>query len=250
MLENFDELKHIKFLIENKNMKFASHNSFLCFTSGKIGPYYVNSVGIEGSGELYKEAVKGLAELVERVEGRPQVISGGESRDWDFSNPVAVFMGLPHTKIYKKGNMMGAMLDGKRVAHVADLNNKGYSPSNFWIPAIRNSGGFMKNIFFYIDKDESGAREIRKKNVESHSLIKLDNGLWEDLLNGKIITSNTYERVMEYRRDPEMWAKNVLRSNEGFENLSRLPQEKIKDILNNGYPDMKCEIGQRLSSYG
>ena len=50
------------------------------------------------------------------------VISGGESRDWDFSNPVAARMSLPHCKIYKDGKMLGAEVFRRPVVHIADLN--------------------------------------------------------------------------------------------------------------------------------
>ena len=52
------------------------------------------------------------------------IIAGGESRDWIFSNPVAIEMNRAAVMIYKDGKHIGADMNGKNVVLVSDLNNE------------------------------------------------------------------------------------------------------------------------------
>ena len=106
--------------------------------------------------------------------------SGGERRDWFFSLPVAIRMGLPHLYIYKDGGTFladgGATtaiddLTGKRTAHVADLVTEASSYARAWIPAIRDRGGDMLMAANVIDRAQGGMDVIGAAGVDGQDAL-------------------------------------------------------------------------------
>ena len=87
------------------------------YTSGEVGPYFIQSIVVEKDGEDYFNSINALCELIKGTIGLENfdVIGGGETRDWDFSNPVAAFLKKPHVKVYKDGKTLGAEVEGKKV---------------------------------------------------------------------------------------------------------------------------------------
>ena len=149
--------KHLEILVRNKGFQFTG--TFFPYTSGEIGPHYVQSAVALKNGKDYGEAIKDMRIAIELKTSRGidmEVISGGESRDWCFSFPIATQMGKPHAMIYKNGKYIGPNLQNQRVVHVADLSNEGSSPRDLWIPVIRERGGKIEQIFFYVDRMEQG----------------------------------------------------------------------------------------------
>jgi orotate phosphoribosyltransferase len=244
--------RNLNALVRNGGFQFT--NTFFPYTSGQIGPYYVQSIAVENSGSDYQMACMGMTDLVHQGGGDwPfEVISGGESRDWDFSNVVAYILGMPHAKIYKNGKILGANLKGKRVAHVADLNNEGSSVRDLWVPAIREAGGRIEDIFFYVDRLEDGVQVMEELGLRSDSVVPLDDHAWSYLLEQEVISPEVYESLKARMEDKDVWARNMLRSDAGFETLVNLIKDpktlpKAQKILFKGYPDLKNEFLRRLS---
>ncbi len=110
------------------------------YTSGKFGPYYVNThylfggrksaeealaaidaavldrascpgrlrtLFLEGYARdpVYRTCIDALCDAVRRIQPDrpPRLLSGGERRDWYFSLPVADRLGLPHVSLFKDG---------------------------------------------------------------------------------------------------------------------------------------------------
>ncbi|MEK6895193.1 MAG: hypothetical protein AABX48_01605 [Nanoarchaeota archaeon] len=148
MVDRFMQESNLTNLVANGAFQFT--DTFFPYTSGEIGPYYVQSVDITKNGKSYREAIQSLLKITTAEIGFANshfsVISGGESRDWDFSNPLAYDLGFAHAKIYKDGKIIGADVKGKKVLHVADLNNEGSSVRDKWVPAIRRAGGEISDI--------------------------------------------------------------------------------------------------------
>ena len=169
---------------------FQFTNTFFPYTSGEIGPYYVQSGVVQNDGMDYYHAISDMSALVERTICRDClsqiVISGGETRDWIFSNPVSVHLSREHNKsipsvmLYKDGKTVGADIKGKELVHIADLNNEGSSPRDYWKPIIEKAGGTVKHIFFYVDRMEEG--------------VLGDYGL--SLGNGYLIHGTLYTRLL------------------------------------------------------
>lgn len=130
----------VTWLFETKAVRACPDNRPFWYTSGTIGPYYINTHFLYGSEELavgllakIDEALKEpdtcsqvvLAEtmanyhsnqifggtidhicsFIKETVGVEQIdcISGGERRDWFFSLPVAKLLGKPHLTIFKDG---------------------------------------------------------------------------------------------------------------------------------------------------
>jgi len=247
--------------------KFSS--TFFPYTSGEIGPYYVQSAGMLADGQAYHQACEDMATLVRRVteltdredmvikaigsESENIVISGGESRDWIFSFPVAQMLGLSHFMIYKDGKTLGASVKDKRVIHIADLNNEGSSPRDLWMPAIKKAGGNPTDIIFYVDRMEDGIKVMQELKLRSHSVIPLDEQAWSYLQEAKVITPEIYQALCQRMEDKDTWARKMLMSDAGLETLAALlasgkSREKGQKILTVGYPDMKEETVKRLKT--
>jgi orotate phosphoribosyltransferase len=238
---------------------FKFTRTFVTYTSSEIGNYYVRAEDIMADGQAYATGCQDMATMVRSVVGQEfkGVISGGESRDWAFSGPVAQILGLPHTMIYKKDELgqfkvIGADMKGKTVAHVADLSNEGSSPRDMWVPTIRGVGGKIDHIFFYVDRLESGVGEMKKLGLESHAVIPLDGEAWQHLQEIGIVSPEVYKSLHERMEDKDAWAKKMLRSDEGLETLLALlgslkTREKGQKVLSVGYPDIRDEIIDRLT---
>jgi orotate phosphoribosyltransferase len=239
---------------------FQFTKTFFPYTSSEIGPYYVQSAAIMANGPAYSVACNDMATLVKEAvgEGFEGVVSGGESRDWCFSGPVAEILKLAHIMIYKtdetgKCKTVGADIKDKKVIHVADLNNEGSSPRDMWIPTIRGAGGEVGDIFFYVDRLESGVEEMKKLGLQPHAIIPLDGEAWKYLQEINVVTPEIYESLCKRLEDKDAWAKNMLRSEEGLETLVALlasgkTREKGQKILSVGYPEIKDEIIDMLKS--
>lgn len=186
------------------------------YTSGQVGPYYVQSVAVEKDGIAYAAVVRSLARLVQARVGNVEVVSGGETRDWDFSNPLAVLLKKPHLKLYKDGRALGADPRGKRVVHVADLNNEGTSVRDYWKPIIEKNGGKLAAVFFFVDRLEDGAALFRAMKLPCHSLVPLDRRAWDLLMQLGHIPADLHRELTGRMRDRRAWAVNRLLSYPGF----------------------------------
>lgn len=243
-------------LVRNDGFQFT--NTFFPYASGEIGSYYIESTVVENSGRDYRKACQSMARLIKEHAPIPWdfVISGGESRDWDFSNPVAAMLGRPHFKIYKDGRTKGARdIAGKTVMHIADLNNQGSSPRDLWVPAIQKAGGTIEHIFFYVDRLEDGVQVMKDLGLRSHAVVPLDEHAWDILQEYEVITPEVYNSLRTRMEDKDRWARAMLISNQGFETLKELFMEpktisKAWKILDVGYPTLREVLIERLQKAG
>lgn len=225
------------------------------YTSGEVGPYYIQTVAIEENGEDYARAVEAVKEII-NISINPNsfdIISGGESRDWDFSNPVAVLFRKPHAKIYKNGKIIGANVEGKKIVHVADLNNEGSSMRDKWYPAISSKKGNIVRAVSYVDRLEHGVAVMRELNIPSDCVIPFDKVAWQFQLDTNRITPEIYKGLNERMEDRAVWAHNALRTHTGqLEKMLRDPatRAKAEKILLVGYPEIKEELLDRMKQNG
>lgn len=245
--------RHLDAIVRTGTLIFT--NSFFAYTSGKIGPYFVQSANIERNGTAYRNAIDSIVELISKTTdiSSIDVISGGESRDWGFSNPVAVALEKSHAKLYNNGRILGADVGRKNVVLVSDLNNTGYSVSNKWVPRIRQFGGDINQVFFYIDRMDRGAEKIKEISVEPHAVVHLDENAWEILRRYKAIKETQYQKVMAWKEDKEGWAEGMLKSDKGIARLQELlnnsiTRKKAENVLNLGYPHLKYELMKRIGT--
>lgn len=120
------ERRNIDAIVRNGGLEFPK--PFEIYTSGKIGPHYIQSTVVINEPQLYQDAIDSIIKLISDCIGDDfDNISGGETRDWPFSAPVAYAIPKPYTILYKADKILGADMNGKTVVHVADLNNQGSS---------------------------------------------------------------------------------------------------------------------------
>ena len=249
--------KNLDAVVRNNGFKFSP--TFFPYTSGEIGPYYVNSECVMRTPEDYALAIKSMADLVTNVMKKftEYSISGGESRDWIFSNPVAVRLGKSPIAIYKDGKIISLSdleIKDKRFAHVADLNNEGSSPRDLWVPAIRKRGGIVEHILFYVDRLEGGVEVMQNLGLRSDAVIPLNENAWNYLQKGQVVSQDVYRNLMargKTKEERDAWAVKMLRSNPGLETLEKLIRDpktfdKAAKILGKGYPELETEIEERL----
>jgi len=247
--------QHLTALAENGGFQFTK--TFFPYASGEIDSYYVQSAAIMQNGIDYHQACDAIENLVREVappSGDFGCISGGESRDWMFSFPVAEKMRLPHAMIYKDGKRLGADMKDKRVVHIADLNNEGSSPRDYWIPAIKDAGGTIEHIFFYVDRLEDGVQVMEDLGLQSHSLVPLDAHAWDYLKSLKVLGPQTHHQLIERAENKDAWARKMLKSKAGKRRLADLFEDsktnaKARKILDKGYPDMKEELRNSMIAY-
>ena len=159
----------ISYLFNTNAIKFCEENKPFWYTSGKIGPYFINTHFVYGNEEdakellsfideqlsdklalpknvfekvltqyntnqIYKDVIDTMiATIKENIDiSEIDYISGGERRDWFFSNIIAYLLDKPHISIYKDLNAVVSSsnfeetktlekIEDAKVLHIADL---------------------------------------------------------------------------------------------------------------------------------
>lgn len=142
-------------LLGSEALRIAPPGQVFWYTSGTVGPYYINTHFLFGGPEraeellafidagsrsadfharlterisaqlasdpAYAAVIDALAASIRRREpaGGIDWVSGGERRDWFFSTGAALRTGLPHLYLYKDGGALTA--EGDLLAPVEDL---------------------------------------------------------------------------------------------------------------------------------
>jgi orotate phosphoribosyltransferase len=147
----------VKGLFETDAVRICGENKPFWYTSGKIGPYYINTHFLFGSeaaannlltlidkekssapilhlklfdavmnkynnDPIYKSLIDDMISYIKDNVNLSEIkyISGGERRDWFFSIIIAHFLNKPHITIFKDLSMV--LLDKGQTCEVPDLN--------------------------------------------------------------------------------------------------------------------------------
>lgn len=247
-------------LFETHAFNIAKENKPFWYTSGKIGPYFVNAEFFYGSdtdskellnfidnelsneskenipnnifqkvlshyntNEIYKTTIDTMVEYIKSNIDLNSIdyISGGERRDWFFSNMIAYILNKPHITIYKdlttiesnydftKNNAV-SKIENKNFLHIADLLNQSASFTRAWIPAIENLGSKIKHALFVIDRMDGGTQVLTDCGVKVHSLIKINDDLFLKALDLNIINEKQLHILREFKKDQMASMKQFL----------------------------------------
>ena len=267
----------ISYLFETNAIRFCEENKPFWYTSGKIGPYFINTHFIYGSekeavsllefideslsdkmtlpkkvfekvlkqyneNKIYKDVINSMKAYIEENINVSEVdyISGGERRDWFFSNIIAYLFKKPHITIYKDLNSVISNYDfsetktsynisGKKVLHIADLITVASSYLRAWIPAIENLGGKIIWSCVVVDRMQGGEEKLSEKNIKSLSLVKVDKNLFKKALEMGIINENQLEMLNKFFDNPDNTMQEFLLEHPEFvENSLNSPDEKIR----------------------
>ena len=148
-------------------------------------------------------------------------ISGGERRDWFFSNIISYLLHKPHLTIYKDLSIVCSDseftstkpisdLNGKSVLHIADLVTVASSYIRAWIPAIKAINGNMKYSCVVVDRMQGGREKIEAEGVKFYSLINVDDSLFEMAYKNGIINENQLEMLKGFFKNPDETMKQFL----------------------------------------
>ena len=267
----------ISYLFETNAIRFCEENKPFWYTSGKIGPYFINTHFIYGSekeavsllgfideslsdkmtlptkvfekvlkqydeNKIYKDVINSMKAYIEENINVSEVdyISGGERRDWFFSNIIAYLFKKPHITIYKDLSSVISNYDfsetktsynisGKKVLHIADLITVASSYLRAWIPAIENLGGKIIWSCVVVDRMQGGEEKLSEKSIKSLSLVKVDKNLFKKALEMGIINENQLEMLNKFFDNPDNTMQEFLLEHPEFvENSLNSPDEKIR----------------------
>ena len=252
--------KLMSLLFETNAFKVAEENNPFWYTSGKIGPYFINADYLYGSeqdskdllafidqelenesktdipehifkkvldhyntNEIYKYVIDQMKEYIETNIGVENVdyISGGERRDWYFSNIMAYLLNKPHVTIYKDlttvvsnsdftSSEPVSSIEGKNFLHLADLLNQSASFTRAWIPAIKNLGSNIVWSIFAVDRMQGGTETLTNDGVKVHSLLQIDDSLFTTAKELGVINDEQLTMLREFKKDPDGSMKEFL----------------------------------------
>ena len=270
-------------LFKTNAFKVADEKNPFWYTSGKIGPYFINADYLYGSesdskelldfidkellteskqdipkhifekvlehyktNEIYKYVID---EMISYIGSNIRIsnieyISGGERRDWYFSNIIAYLLDKPHVTIYKDLSTVVSNsvfteskivnnIEGKNFLHVADLLNQSASFSRAWIPAIKNLGSSIIWSIFAVDRMQGGTETLKNDGVKVYSLLQIDENLFEEAFKLNVINKEQLEMLKEFKKDPDGSMKKFLIENPDFlKNALNSDNEKTRKRAN------------------
>ncbi len=264
------------YLFSTNAIKFCPENEPFWYTSGNIGPYFINTHFVYGSEEeakvflsyideclsskmdlpqkifdkvlnqynqnsIYKDVIDNMKDYIEANINVNQIdyISGGERRDWFFSNILDYLLQKPHITVYKDLTTVVSPynfettekiddLTGKNVLHITDLVTVASSFLRAWIPAIRNLGGNLKWTCYVVDRKQGGTEKIEAEGIKTLPLVNVDTSLFEHALNNNIINNEQFEMLNKFFKAPDATMKEFLINHPEFLENALNADEKTK----------------------
>lgn len=266
----------MSYLFETKAIKFCEENKPFFLTSGMISPYFVNTHFLFGS---EKEATEFLSYIDTLLEDRISLpkkvfdkvlvqyqnnsifkytidtmiksitdsvdlaqidyISGGERRDWYFSNMIAYLLKKPHLTLFKDMEAFVSPYDfsstekitdltGKKALNASDLVTAASNYVRSWLPAIRNLNGELAWTCYVVDRKQGGTETLIKEGVQTIPLAFVDNSLFERAYELHVINSAQLEMLKKFYEDPYSTMKQFLINHPEFLENALHADEKTK----------------------
>lgn len=248
----------MSYLFETNAIRFCEENKPFWYTSGKIGPYFINTHFVYGNekdaaellsfidecladklslpgkvfekvlkqyetNKIYKNVIDTMKNYIEENIDVTEIdyISGGERRDWFFSNMISYLLNKPHLSIYKDLSVVESdskfedshsisNLEGKKVLHIADLITVASSYIRAWIPAIRNLGSEICWSCVVVDRMQGGKEKIEDEGIKSLSLVQVDQTLFNKAVELNIINESQLAMLNGFFENPDETMKQFL----------------------------------------
>lgn len=266
----------MSYLFETNAIRFCEENKPFWYTSGKIGPYFINTHFVFGNetdavsflsfideclsdkmslpkkvfekaleqynnNKIYKNVIDSMINYIKDNINVSEIdyVSGGERRDWFFSNVVAHILNKPHITIYKdlssvisdsnfENTSKVDNLQDKKVLHVADLVTVASSYLRAWIPAIKNLGAKMCWSCVVVDRMQGGTEKIEAEGIKALSLVNVDDSLFKKALELNIINNSQYDMLCNFFKNPDDTMRKFLIDHPEFLENSLNSDEKTK----------------------
>lgn len=267
----------ISYLFETKAIKFCEENKPFFLTSGMISPYFVNTHFLYGSEEeateflsyidtllsdrinlpkkvfdkvikqyesnaIYKYTIDTMVKAIQDNVNVDEIdyISGGERRDWYFSNLIAYLLKKPHLTLFKDMEAFVSPYDcsttekitdltGKKVLNASDLVTAASNYVRSWIPAIRNLNGNLAWTCYVVDRKQGGTEVLEKEHIQTIYLAVVDNNLFEKAYDLNVINESQLKMLKEFTADPYTTMRNfLLKHPEFLENALQADEKTAK----------------------
>ena len=262
-----------EYLFKTDAVKICPENQPFWYTSGKIGPYYINAHFIYGDEtqannllsiidktqdkeelpkiilaeelahynerRIYKDVIDQTVEFVKSNINLDEIdyISGGERRDWFFSNILAYMLEKPHISIFKDlssvihDSSFSKTLDitdlgGAKVLHVADLITEAVSYTRAWVPAIKSLNGQMTHSVAMVDRLQGGAEALAGEGVMALAIVNIDRNLFLKALEMSVINNEQLNMLNDYTSDPDGTMKKFIEAHPEFLETALKADEK------------------------
>ena len=266
----------VSYLFKTNAFKVCPDNKPFWYTSGKIGPYFINTHFLYGSEEeaveflsfidvekdnkielpkkvfdrafaqynsnnIYKEVIDEMISFINSHINVDEIdyVSGGERRDWFFSNIVAYLLKKPHITIFKdlstvvstadfQDTSVKSELNGKKVLHVADLVTAASSYLRAWIPAIQSLGAEIVWSTVVVDRMQGGNDRLRELGINAYSLVQIAPEMFKKALDLGIISEDQNIMLNKFFEDPDgTMRKFLIEHPEFLENALKSDEKTI-----------------------
>lgn len=256
----------VSYLFETNAFKICPDEKPFWYTSGKIGPYFVNAQFLYGSendaneflefinselensnkfdipknifdkvntqyetNTIYKDVINQMKDFIEKNINVSEIdyVSGGERRDWYFSNMIAYLLDKPHITIYKDLSTVISSSDfteilenvdlkNKKVLHVADLLNQASSYIRAWVPAIQNLGAQICWSTVAVDRMQGGSQKLEDIGIKSLAMVEIHPDLFNKAKEMGIINDSQLKMLNDFYDNPDETMRNFLISHPDF----------------------------------
>ncbi len=282
----------VSYLFKTNAVEVCPENKPFFLTSGLISPYFVNTHYVYGSkkeasdllsfidsllsdrinlpklvfdrvlkqyesNEIFKDVINIMIDAIKSSVNIDEIdyVSGGERRDWFFSNIIAYLLKKPHITIFKDHETLISTYDfsntdkltdlsNKKVLHVTDLVTSASSFSRFWIPSIRDLGGEMVATCYIVDRKQGGTELLQSENIKTISLTSVDINLFNKAFELDIINQASLDMLKKFIYDPYETMRNFLIAHPEFieESLKATDPKtpgRIRNLLDNDLYNLK-----------
>lgn len=266
----------ISYLFETNAIRFCEENKPFFLTSGMISPYFVNTHFLYGNekeasdflayidtllgdrinlpkkvfekvliqyenNETYRFTIDTMIKSILNNVNIDKIdyISGGERRDWYFSNIISYLLKKPHLTMFKDLEVFSSPYDfsstekvtdltGKKVINLSDLVTAASNYTRSWLPAIRNLNGNLAWTCYVVDRKQGGTEVLQKEGVKTISLASVDVSLFEKAYELNVINEVQLQMLKDFCANPYETMKNFLISHPEFLKNALNSDEKTK----------------------
>lgn len=254
----------ISYLFKTNAIKICAQDKPFFYTSGKIGPYFINTHFLYGSekeaseflsyidelladrknlskkifekvlkqyqeNDIYKNTIDTMVKTITDNVNVDEIdyISGGERRDWYFSNIIAYLLKKPHLTIFKDCETFVSPYDfsstdkitdlnGQSVLHATDLVTTATSFVRSWIPAIQKLNGNLNWTCYVVDRKQGGTEIIENNGIKALPLVFVDTSLFQKIFEMNVINKEQLNMLNKFYKDPDSTMREFLINHPDF----------------------------------
>lgn len=282
----------VSYLFKTNAVEVCPENKPFFLTSGLISPYFVNTHYVYGSkdeasnllsfidgllsdrmnlpkmvfdrvykqyesNEIFKNVIHIMVDAIKSNVNLDEIdyVSGGERRDWFFSNIIAYLLKKPHITIFKDHETLVSDYDfsstdkltdlsNKKILHITDLVTSASSFTRFWVPAIKDLGGEMVATCYIVDRKQGGTELLQNEGIKTISLTSVDINLFKMAFENGIINEASLEMLEKFIDNPFDTMRDFLIAHPEFieESLKATDPKtpgRIRNLLDNDLYNLK-----------